>query len=240
MTTEPIKQKSSIRVLPRKKCEKCARYITNPNHERHYLSCKGLPKKIPLSKEVLKEIPATCPNCSKEFKNIYSMSSHKAHCMGLNDVEHLKGKREWNKDLLLLDLKDVFSNDPKNTRKFAGTVKKYFIKLGYQEYRCNICGITDWCGKKLNLELDHINGDHWDNRLENLRLLCLNCHSQTPTYRGRNKNTGLLKVSDEDLLRDLLKTNDIKQTLINLKLTTMSSNYDRCKKLLELVQKETG
>jgi HNH endonuclease len=49
-----------------------------------------------------------------------------------------------------------------------------------------VCGISDWHGRPLVLELDHINGAADDHRLENLRLLCPNCHSQTDTYYARN------------------------------------------------------
>lgn len=67
------------------------------------------------------------------------------------------------------------------------TVKNRIIDECLLEYKCVKCGIEDtWNDKKINLDLDHINGNPKDNRLENLRFLCPNCHSQTETYKGKN------------------------------------------------------
>lgn len=54
-------------------------------------------------------------------------------------------------------------------------------------YKCAICGISEWNGLPISLQLDHINGKNNDHRIENLRFLCPNCHSQTETYAGKNK-----------------------------------------------------
>jgi hypothetical protein len=65
-------------------------------------------------------------------------------------------------------------------------LKTRLLYAGLLKNECYRCGISEWLGKPLPLDLDHINGINNDNRLENLRLLCPNCHSQTPTYRGKN------------------------------------------------------
>ena len=59
------------------------------------------------------------------------------------------------------------------------------IRAGLKENRCENCGITEWLGKPLSMELHHVNGDGRDNRLENLQLLCGNCHAQTDNWGGR-------------------------------------------------------
>jgi DNA-binding CsgD family transcriptional regulator/5-methylcytosine-specific restriction endonuclease McrA len=65
-------------------------------------------------------------------------------------------------------------------------LKVRLIREGLKENRCERCGVTDWCEQPLTLALHHINGKRNDNRLENLQLLCPNCHSQTGNYAGRN------------------------------------------------------
>lgn len=66
-------------------------------------------------------------------------------------------------------------------------LKNRLIKEGLKLHKCEICDGTEWMGKPIPIELDHVNGDHHDNRLENLRIICPNCHAQTPTHAGKNK-----------------------------------------------------
>jgi hypothetical protein len=79
----------------------------------------------------------------------------------------------------------------------AGTVrnrmnlKRRLIAEGIKEPRCEGCGLNAWHGAPLTLTLHHVNGVRDDNRLENLQLLCPNCHSQTDTFAGRNGRSGI-------------------------------------------------
>lgn len=101
-----------------------------------------------------------------------------------------------------------------------------------REYKCEKCGITEWQGSKITLEVDHIDGNHGNNHLDNLRFLCPNCHSQTETYCGRNSNTGKNKVSDEEMAEALRNSPSIRQALIKLGLAPQGGNYSRAFRLI--------
>ncbi len=78
----------------------------------------------------------------------------------------------------------------KNKRYQSHSLKKRLFVAGLKKPECEICG---WCqvsvDGRIPIELDHINGDHSDNRIENLRILCPNCHSLQATHRGMNKKS---------------------------------------------------
>ncbi len=67
-------------------------------------------------------------------------------------------------------------------------VKVRLFEAGLKDRRCERCGLSEWRERPISLELHHVNGNGFDNRLENLELLCPNCHSQTDTWGGRNKS----------------------------------------------------
>lgn len=79
--------------------------------------------------------------------------------------------------------------------KNSATIKRRLVEAGIPS-QCAICGlIPEWNGMHLVLQLDHIDGNHNNNYLENLRLICPNCHSQTPTFTGRNVNPGQKRLN---------------------------------------------
>lgn len=71
--------------------------------------------------------------------------------------------------------------------KGRSNIKRRLLAAGLLENRCQECGLNEWLGEALVAQIDHINGIHDDYRLENLRMLCPNCHSQTETYGHRNR-----------------------------------------------------
>lgn len=111
---------------------------------------------------------------------------------------HLRGKNHnWAKKI---PLEDVLSGKTKYTA-CSSKLKGRLFKEGFLEQRCYECGITDWQGKPISLELEHKDGDSLNNTIENLTILCPNCHSQTNTHR-RAKGS----ISFRPDIQELLKT----------------------------------
>jgi hypothetical protein len=75
----------------------------------------------------------------------------------------------------------------------SARLRRRLIAVGLKTARCERCGLDEWQGEPLPLALDHVNGDPADNRLENLRILCPNCHALTDTWCGRNRGAGVLQ-----------------------------------------------
>lgn len=98
---------------------------------------------------------------------------------------------------------------------------------------CNKCGISEWQGQQLVFEVDHIDGNRYNNNRENLEALCPNCHSLTPTWRGRNKENMYKKITDDEILDAYEQCKNIRQTLIKLGFAPKGGNYQRIQKLIE-------
>lgn len=89
-----------------------------------------------------------------------------------------------NKNGTKYDISEILVEN--SSYKNIACMKKRILDEHLLDYKCAICGISEWMGNTLSLQLDHINGISNDHRLENLRFLCPNCHSQTDTYAGKN------------------------------------------------------
>ena len=107
-------------------------------------------------------------------------------------------------------LEDILIQNSPITRK---VLINYLAKYNVLEYKCAICGNKgEWNGVSLTLQIDHINGIRDDNRKENLRWLCPNCHSQTDTYTGKNKTKKeVINFTEQEAIEALKQTNNVNQ-----------------------------
>jgi len=84
-----------------------------------------------------------------------------------------------------IELSEILEGNHPQYQTFK--LKNKLLKEGIFENKCSVCGITEWNGKELKMQLDHIDGNGNNHLFENLRMVCPNCHSQTSTYCGKNK-----------------------------------------------------
>lgn len=125
----------------------------------------------------------------------YNIST--SHFLSTQELRNLAMKDRKKPFAQKYELEEIFT---KNST-YGGTgnnLKFKLFKNNLKENKCEECGQDEmWNGKKMSLHLDHINGDNKDNRLENLRILCPNCHACTSTYGGKNKDKYKAKLEKQ-------------------------------------------
>lgn len=163
------------------------------------------------------------------------------------DFSHFKTPEEW---LKISQTKKTIPLDKilKNEIAYNDTckLKSRLIREGLKENKCEMCGITEWNGKELNMQLHHKNGNHKDNSFNNLQMLCPNCHAQTESYCGKsskkhhNKENKIVK-SKQSKMTDVELVNKI----LNLwnegfVIKDIANQYSMCRKTVSNILKQNG
>lgn len=137
------------------------------------------------------------------------------------DISHFTGQA-WNKGQY--DYTTFAKGSPKKNGK---TTLTPLVALRGQE--CENCHLTSWLGQPINLEIHHKDGDRSNNELDNLQLLCPNCHSYTNTFCYK---TARISIVEEDFVEALKENSTIRQALKQLGLTPAGGNYERARELI--------
>lgn len=102
------------------------------------------------------------------------------------DISHFGGQ-SWNKGKIIGPKKPINFYLTKNSIIQSFKLKKRLLSENIFQHKCCKCNKIKWLNYPIPLELHHIDGDHYNNELSNLTLLCPNCHALTDNYRGKNK-----------------------------------------------------
>lgn len=142
-----------------------------------------------------------------------------SHFFELNGISHNKGQYNYER----------FKKG--NAIKSANMIDALVNLRGWE---CENCHNIEWMGKKIPLEVHHIDGDNLNNEIENLQLLCPNCHAQTDNFRNRNRNQSKKRdeISEEDFKKVLEESPNIRQALIKLGLAPKGGNYTRANEII--------
>lgn len=117
---------------------------------------------------------ATCTNCGKTYA--VGRNSYGLYCSNSCQQRHRQSAMfaKWTSG----------EEVSKSSRTLGGLLR------AFEGNTCSVCGITEWNGKELKMQCDHIDGNSDNNYYKNIRLVCPNCDAQSSTYKNRNKGNG--------------------------------------------------
>lgn len=172
-------------------------------------------------------------SCHVTYHNHLKLSSERINFLEKKKELYIKYKDYKGTERVKKVAEDkLLSEDFNNISSLERKRKRILLE---QNNKCNKCSLSEWLGKPLTLELEHIDGNNKNNKRENLECLCPNCHSLTNTWRGKNrKDKKLYKtITIEDFKDAYLKCNNIRKALISLDLSPKGNNYSRMYKALD-------
>lgn len=193
ITAQRMIEKISLYELSPNKCKQCLNHLSYK--ARHNLFCgRSCAAKLNNSKRENKV-------CKKNFTNknilgtkvIDGATRVEWSCLNCNKINLTKPSQPGIYCNNKCQNSYAYKIKIDNWLTFNEPIGKNTIKRYLQEtygYKCSVCKIENWLGKSITLELEHKDGNSENNNLENLCLLCPNCHSQTPTFKGKNKGKG--------------------------------------------------
>ena len=154
----------------------------------------------PQIQEAVDKFPLSMAEAARYLKLPFGTFKYNAIKFGLyKPNQNHRGRKLPNKGRTRIPLTEILEGKHPTYKTYH--LNKRLIEEGIKQYICEECDIKDWSGKPLTLELDHIDGNSTNHRLENLRMICPNCHSQTPTFRNKTRNGDMVELGRHERLK---------------------------------------
>ena len=164
-------------------------------------------RKVQYSKEVLENKVQNCYSIAELCRRLgltakgsnFKTVRRKLDLFGV-DYSHFTGQA-WTKNTNNPVYREKYlPHLQKHSSLSSSNTKAMLFRLKLKTNKCENCGLTEWLGRPIVCELHHINGDSSDNRIENLQILCPNCHSQTDNFRNKNTFSKRVMSAQEETL----------------------------------------
>jgi hypothetical protein len=214
-------------------CKKCGKEFSTKKGLIDFCSmaCRNTRERSNETKKKISDSMKTSQKGMQSIKNLHEINSERFAKVKYDreqDIEAYNNKKKQERA-------ERFMN--KNFGDLGIDAKRARI-MHEQGYRCHKCGLAEWFDEPIALEVEHIDGEHSNNKRENLIALCPNCHSLTTTWRGRNKKgERRITISDETILEALIKFDfNTRQALLSLGMAAKGGNYPRCHRIKKVYE----